>query len=57
MNIQDYTQYSDTQLLQLKKELVSGRGPVPLVLIKEIQTRNLQKPEQRELYGEYKKGQ
>jgi|CoawatStandDraft_6_1074263.scaffolds.fasta_scaffold808588_1 hypothetical protein len=57
MNIQDYTQYSDTQLLQLKKELVSGRGPVPLVLIKEIQLRNLQKPEQRELYGEYKKGQ
>lgn len=46
----------DKELLHLKYELtqVPSRAtlPVPLKLIKEIQTRDLQKPEDRFLYGE-----
>lgn len=56
----DFDTLKDQELLHLKYELtqVPQRKPlpVPLSLVREIQTRGLQKPEQRELYGEYAPG-
>lgn len=56
----DFSSLKDQELLHLKYELtqVSQRAilPVPLKLVKEIQSRGLQKPEQRSLYGEYASG-
>tara|TARA_B100000674_G_scaffold460495_1_gene438622 strand:+ start:488 stop:718 length:231 start_codon:yes stop_codon:yes gene_type:complete len=53
----DISGLKDSELLHLKYELtqVPSRAilPVPLKLIKEIQSRDLQKPESRSLYGEY----
>ena len=53
----DFSILKDSELLHLKYELtqVPSRTtlPVPLKLIKEIQSRDLQKPEDRSLYGEY----
>jgi hypothetical protein len=51
---------TDSQLLSLHFELtqVPSRKPlpVPFKIVATIQSRGLNKPEQRELYGEYKRG-
>ncbi len=56
----DVAELKDQELLDLKYELTIAPGraplPVPMILIAEIQARGLNKPEQRELYGEYAPG-